>query len=165
VGNVSEQDFRALVEVFDNSDWLQLRVEFSGLTIELSKRSAASTTRVAPTRTLRGRPQHGSKPAAQRQTSGSSMAQQLRVPKGWVVVRAPNLGTFRRATNGAARPCVDVGESVKPDTDVCLIQVMKLFTSVPAGAQGVVRQICALDGELVEYDQPLLVIEPQRKDA
>lgn len=165
MGNVSEQDFRALVEIFDNSDWLQLRVEYSGLTIELSKRYAPSTTRVAPTRTLRARPQHGSKPAAQLQTSGSSMAEAFRVRKGWVVVRAPNLGTFHRAMNAGARPSVDVGEPVKPDTEVCLIQVMKLFTSVAAGAQGVVRQICALDGELVEYDQPLFVIEPQRKDA
>jgi acetyl-CoA carboxylase biotin carboxyl carrier protein len=38
--------------------------------------------------------------------------------------------------------------------------VMKLFTSVPAGVTGTVRKVLVEDAELVEYDQPLFLIEP-----
>jgi acetyl-CoA carboxylase biotin carboxyl carrier protein len=55
---------------------------------------------------------------------------------------------------------VSVGEHVEPATEICIIEVMKLFTAVHAGASGTVREILVADAELVEYDQPLIVIEP-----
>ena len=48
---------------------------------------------------------------------------------------------------------------VAADTEVCLIEVMKLFTPVHAGLSGIVRHICVEDGEMVEHDQPLFYIE------
>ena len=49
---------------------------------------------------------------------------------------------------------------MEADTELCLIEVMKLFTNVLAGVAGTVRQILVEDTELVEYDQPLFLIEP-----
>ncbi|HEY4137158.1 MAG TPA: biotin/lipoyl-containing protein [Casimicrobiaceae bacterium] len=43
---------------------------------------------------------------------------------------------------------------------MCIIEVMKLMNSIPAGASGVVTQIAVADGEAVEYGQVLMVIEP-----
>jgi acetyl-CoA carboxylase biotin carboxyl carrier protein len=160
MGNVSEEDLETLVEQFDSSAWLQLRVEFSGFTIELSKRSsvlAASATSVGK---IRGKPQYGSPADADPQRGGRPIVSELRVPDGWLVVRARNLGTFHRAANPGAKPCVEVGAAVMPNTEVCVIQVMNLFTCVTAGVHGIVRQIGPLDGELIEYDQALFVIEP-----
>ena len=45
------------------------------------------------------------------------------------------------------------------DTEVCLIEVMKLFTPLIAGVQGIVREVYVTDGALVEFDQPLFLIE------
>ena len=81
-------------------------------------------------------------------------------PAHWVAVRAPNLGTFYRAPKPGAVPYVSVGQKVDADTEVCLIEVMKLFTNVLAGVAGTVRQILVGDMELVEYDQPLFLVEP-----
>ena len=75
-------------------------------------------------------------------------------------MRAPNLGTFYRAPKPGAAPYVTVGQTVDADTEVCLIEVMKLFTSVLAGVEGTVRKVLVEDAELVEYDQPLFLIEP-----
>ena len=75
-------------------------------------------------------------------------------------MRAPNLGTFYRSPKPGAAPYVSVGQTVGADTEVCLIEVMKLFTSVPAGVAGAVRKVLVEDAELVEYDQPLFLIEP-----
>ena len=75
-------------------------------------------------------------------------------------MRAPNLGTFYRAPKPGAPPYVKLGQHVEPTTELCLIEVMKLFTSVYANVSGVVRQVLVEDGELVEFDQALFLIEP-----
>ena len=73
-------------------------------------------------------------------------------------MRAPLLGTFYRAPRPGAPPFVEVGASVEPDTTVGIIEVMKLMNTVRAGARGVVREIRARDGVLVEYGETLLTL-------
>ena len=75
-------------------------------------------------------------------------------------MRAPNLGTFYRAPKPGAPPYVKIGQHVDAETELCLIEVMKLFTTVLAGVSGVVRQVLVEDAELVEFDQALFLIEP-----
>jgi acetyl-CoA carboxylase biotin carboxyl carrier protein len=55
---------------------------------------------------------------------------------------------------------VDVGHQVQLDTELCLIEVMKLFTTLPAGVRGIVRQVCVNDGDMVEHGDVLFYIEP-----
>ena len=76
------------------------------------------------------------------------------------MVRAPNLGTFYRAPKPGAPPYVSLGQRVEAETELCLIEVMKLFTSVPSGVRGTVKQILVEDSQLVEFGQPLFVIDP-----
>ena len=68
------------------------------------------------------------------------------------------LGTFYRAQTPGAPPFVEVGQRVRADDTVCLIEVMKLFNSVKAGVEGVVTQILAENAKLVEYNEVLIVI-------
>lgn len=82
------------------------------------------------------------------------------LPPGMAGVHAPNLGTFYRAPKPGAAPYVEIGQQVEVDTEVCLIEVMKLFTPVRAGLRGIVCSVEVNDGQMVEYDQLLLVIEP-----
>jgi len=77
------------------------------------------------------------------------------------VVRAPMVGTFYRAPAPGAAPFVEPGARVEPDTIVCIIEVMKLMNSIPAGVSGVVTQVLAENAQPVEYGQPLLAIDPE----
>jgi len=77
-----------------------------------------------------------------------------------LVVSAPMLGTFYRAEAPGAAPFVDVGARVGPDTVVCLIEVMKMMNSIPAGVSGTIAEVVAQNGELVEYGEPLFRVEP-----
>ena len=79
---------------------------------------------------------------------------------GLVTVPSPMLGTFYRAESPGAAPFVEVGSTVGPDTIVCIIEVMKMMNSVPAGIAGKVVEVCAGNGELVEYGEPLLHVAP-----
>lgn len=79
-------------------------------------------------------------------------------PEGALVIRAPYLGTFYRAPKPGSAPYVEVGDKVTAESELCLVEVMKLFTTVRAEGHGVVHAILASDGALVEADQPLFVI-------
>ncbi len=79
---------------------------------------------------------------------------------GLVEVRASTLGTFYRRPSPEAKPFVEVGDFVRESDVVCLVEVMKLFNSIPAGARGRIAKILAEDGQMVEYDQPVMLIEP-----
>ena len=109
--------------------------------------------RRAVPRAGRGAPLPRPPPRQARRAAGST-------PDHWLTVRAPNLGTFYRAPKPGAPPYVKIGQHVDADTELCLIEVMKLFTTVLAGVSGVVRQVLVEDAELVEFDQALFLIEP-----
>lgn len=82
------------------------------------------------------------------------------VPAGAVVVCAPYLGTFYRSPKPGSPVYVEVGSMVTAESELCLVEVMKLFTAVRAGVAGKVVQVLASDGELVTADQPLFAVMP-----
>ena len=77
-----------------------------------------------------------------------------------MLVRAPMVGTVYRAPAPGAQPFVAAGDKVEAGTIVCIIEVMKLMNSIPAGHAGVVGKILFADAEMVEHEQVLMVIEP-----
>ena len=77
-----------------------------------------------------------------------------------IVVRSPMLGTFYRAPAPGQAPYVEPGDVVDENATIGLIDVMKLFTQIPAGVAGRVVEVVARDAVLVEYGQPLVLIEP-----
>ena len=74
---------------------------------------------------------------------------------GLVDVVSPTVGTFYRAPSPGADPFIEVGSRVDPETQVCLVEVMKLMSSVVAGAAGVIAEVCAENGAAVEYGDVL----------
>jgi acetyl-CoA carboxylase biotin carboxyl carrier protein len=75
------------------------------------------------------------------------------------VVRSPMIGTFYRAPSPDAAPFVEVGSEVRAGDPLCLIEVMKLFTTLYAKEAGRVVQINARDGEFVEYGRVLFRLD------
>ena len=75
-----------------------------------------------------------------------------------MIITAPNLGTFYRAPKPGAAPYVEVGSSFAIGDELCLIEVMKLFTSVRAEQAGRLLAILAEDGAMVEAGQPLFAM-------
>ena len=93
-------------------------------------------------------------PVATAETAGTT------VPNGAIAIRAPMLGVFYTAAAPGEKPFVEVGQRVRADDTVCLIEVMKLFNSIRAGVDGEVVKILVQNGGLVEFDQPLIFIAP-----
>jgi acetyl-CoA carboxylase biotin carboxyl carrier protein len=75
------------------------------------------------------------------------------------VVLAPIVGTFYRAPGPDAAPFVAEGQAVKPGDVLCIIEAMKLMNEIPAEVSGTIKRILVENGQPVEYDQPLFVLE------
>ena len=80
------------------------------------------------------------------------------LPADAVIITAPNLGTFYRAPKPGAAPYVEVGATFAVGDELCLIEVMKLFTSVRAEQPGRLLAILAEDGAMVEAGLPLFAM-------
>ncbi|MCC8151213.1 MAG: acetyl-CoA carboxylase biotin carboxyl carrier protein [Lachnospiraceae bacterium] len=75
------------------------------------------------------------------------------------VVNSPLVGTFYAAGSPDAEPFVQVGDTVKKGDVLGIVEAMKLMNEIESDYDGVVKQILVKNGDLVEYDQPLFVIE------
>lgn len=159
------KDVEALIRLFDQSDWVEMRLEVKGLSIVLSNDPSAGA------RALSTSAASVAHPAPMAATASAAVAVSARspaaagpattvVPDGLVAVRAPNLGTFYRSPKPGAQPYVELGQAIEPETEVCLIEVMKLFTPVKAGVRGRLVRVCVEDGCMVDYDAPLFLVEP-----
>ena len=74
-------------------------------------------------------------------------------------VRSPMVGTFYRSPSPEAKAFVEVGQTVKVGDALCIVEAMKMMNRIEADKAGVVKAILVNDGEAVEFDQPLIVIE------
>ncbi|MGE4303194.1 MAG: acetyl-CoA carboxylase biotin carboxyl carrier protein subunit [Novosphingobium sp.] len=154
------RDIELLAELFKAGGWSEIRVESAGLgllfstdrltpALGVARRAAVPASIPALQAPSASEP---ARPAAQSLPDGA-------IDPEWAAVQAPNLGTFYRSPKPGAAPFVEVGKRVDAATEVCLIEVMKLFTSVQAGVAGVVKHIAVADAELVEGGQALIYIE------
>ncbi|PHR66187.1 acetyl-CoA carboxylase biotin carboxyl carrier protein [Pseudidiomarina marina] len=75
------------------------------------------------------------------------------------VVKSPMVGTFYAAPAPGAADFVSVGQQVKAGDTLCIVEAMKMMNQIEADKGGVVKQILVENGEPVEFDQPLFVIE------
>ncbi|TDC79670.1 acetyl-CoA carboxylase biotin carboxyl carrier protein [Micromonospora sp. KC606] len=81
-------------------------------------------------------------------------------PAGRAEVRSPIVGTFYRAPEPGAAPFVRVGDLVRPGQVVGIVEAMKLMNEVTAERAGRVVEVLVDDGRPVEYDQPLVALDP-----
>jgi acetyl-CoA carboxylase biotin carboxyl carrier protein len=159
----------AIVDLFEQSDWDELHIELDGLHLFLSRRADAQLTSglggglasapapVAAPAAVASAAAPAAAPAAAAPAANAPSADNI--PANWVAVTAPNLGTFYRAPKPGAAPFVEIGQQVTEDMEICLLEVMKLFTAVKAGVSGKVVQVCVNDADMVEHGQPLFYVE------
>ncbi len=77
-----------------------------------------------------------------------------------IVIESPMVGTYYTSRAPDAPPLVTVGSVVNPNTIVCIIEAMKVFTDIPAGVSGTIVEVLAKNGQAVEYGQPLFRVAP-----
>lgn len=98
-------------------------------------------------------------PAAAPAAAQENAAQPEEESYSGTVVSAPLVGTFYAANAPEEPPIVSVGDTVTKGQTLCIIEAMKTMNTIESPCDGKVQKILVTNGELVEYHQPLIVIE------
>jgi acetyl-CoA carboxylase biotin carboxyl carrier protein len=69
------------------------------------------------------------------------------------------VGTFYGASSPDAAPYVKVGQEVKQGDTLCIIEAMKIMNKIEADKDGKIVEVLAKDGDSVQFDQPLFIVE------
>ncbi len=75
------------------------------------------------------------------------------------VVKSPIVGTAYLSPEPGTKPFVSVGKKIKKGETVVIVEAMKTMNHVPSSLDGIVKKICVEDGQPVEYDQVLIILE------
>lgn len=141
---------RQLAEILDDTSLSEIEYEIGDLKI----RVARQLTEVAATAPVVSAP---STPATTSQIPAESASADPTTHPG--AVKAPMVGVAYLAADPDTPPYVKVGDTVKEGQTLMLIEAMKTFNPVRAPKPGTVSDILVSDGQPIEFDQPLVIIE------
>ena len=76
-----------------------------------------------------------------------------------IIVKSPIVGTAYLAPEPGGKKFIEVGKKIKKGDTVMIIEAMKTMNHVPSTSNGVVKEICVEDGQPVEFDQKIVILE------
>ena len=80
-------------------------------------------------------------------------------PSKYQEIKSPIVGTFYRSPAPDAAPFIQIGSIVAPGTVLCIVEAMKLMNEIESDTSGKIVKIMVENGQPVEYDQPLFLVE------
>lgn len=136
---------RKVIAIFESSSLSELEIEEKGTRFRLAKRGAQEI--------------EVKKEKVPRLSKTREAQKTEREEEELVAVRSPLVGTFYRAPSPNEDPFVEVGEEVKAGETLCIIEAMKVMNEITSEIDGTVREVLVGNGQPVEYDQKLFLIE------
>jgi acetyl-CoA carboxylase biotin carboxyl carrier protein len=95
------------------------------------------------------------------QTGATAPGTPLMASAKFVEVLSPVVGTFYRSPGPDEAPFVEIGDRISSGQTVCIIEAMKVMNEIEAEVSGQVMEILIQNGEPVEYNQPLMRVNPE----
>uniref|UniRef100_A0A1A9Z1D7 Biotin carboxyl carrier protein of acetyl-CoA carboxylase n=1 Tax=Glossina pallidipes TaxID=7398 RepID=A0A1A9Z1D7_GLOPL len=88
--------------------------------------------------------------------------QKQSIEKNLHLIRSPMVGVFYRAPGPTENPFVEIGQKIQVGDTICIIEAMKMMNQIQSDCSGIVRSILLEDGQPVEFDEPLITLEPNK---
>ena len=154
---------KKLIELLESSAVAEIEIKEGEDSVRISRQPQGGASAVIPSQPVWATPAaYGFAPAAPVMpvppSPAPAPAPDAEAIQGHVL-RSPMVGTFYRSAAPGGKPFVEIGQPVNVGDPVCIIEAMKMFNQIEADHAGTVTRILAENGQPVEYDQPLLVIE------
>ncbi|MEZ0495511.1 acetyl-CoA carboxylase biotin carboxyl carrier protein [Sphingomonas sp. IW22] len=145
---------RQLASVLDDTRLTEIEVEDG----ERRVRVAREVT-VAPM--MHAAPAYAPQPAAPAALAAPAAAETGASTPATAVnaVKSPMVGTAYLASEPGAKPFVSVGQKVAAGDTLLIIEAMKVMNPIVAPAAGTVSSVLVENGQPVEFDQPLVVVQ------
>jgi acetyl-CoA carboxylase biotin carboxyl carrier protein len=155
--NLSNQDLLQIIELVQAcSQCEEFHLKVGEFEIDLRKKGAVSHDAAPLTDTLHAEASKGVGPS--RLVSFAATQAPVQYPAGTMHVKSALVGTLYRTPEPGGKPFVEIGDRVAADATVCIIEVLTLMHSIPAGVSGVVQEILVPNAAPVEFGQVLMVI-------
>lgn len=177
--NLTYDEIVSLINAFEaSSEFNRFHLRYLDLELELEKKGALSLEGSAHWRGVNREKAH---PEVQRdelepKVSPAKSYESVKSPvpksskamesassheaEGLLKVISPIVGTFYASPEPGAAAFVTVGQRVEENTQVCIIEVMKLMSSIEAGVKGTIREVTVKNNEPVEFGQVLFWVQP-----
>jgi acetyl-CoA carboxylase biotin carboxyl carrier protein len=152
---------KKLIELVEQSDIAEIEIREGEESVRISRASAVNTPFYLPGATL---------PHAMAAAPAAPMAAPAAEPDKADpgapsdtpeanLLRSPMVGTFYSSPSPGSRPFIEEGDSVKVGETLCIIEAMKILNQIECEKAGTVRRVLVENGQPVEYNEPLFVID------
>jgi acetyl-CoA carboxylase biotin carboxyl carrier protein len=146
---------KTLIDLLEQSGISELEVKEGEESVRIARHPGGA---VAPL--IQYAPPPAALPAAPAPAPAAAPAAKPAAASRGHAVKSPMVGTFYRAPSPGAKPFVEVGQTVKQGQTLCIIEAMKMLNQIEADASGVITEALVENGQPVQFDQPLFMIEP-----
>jgi len=146
---------KKLIELLEESGINELEITEGEESVRISRNGP--TPQYAPMQHYAPAPQQYA-PAPAPAAQAAAAPETAKVASGHIM-KSPMVGSFYRAASPTAKAFAEVGQSVKVGDTLCIVEAMKMMNQIQADKAGVIKEILVENGEPVEFDQPLFVIE------
>ncbi|KTD67532.1 acetyl-CoA carboxylase biotin carboxyl carrier protein [Legionella shakespearei] len=152
---------RKLIELLEETGISEIEIKEGEESLRLSRHSSAPVEAPQQIRYISPQPQQQQPVAAPAPTPiHPSHSESKPVPaSNGHKVRSPMVGTMYTSPSPETPPFVSIGQAVKVGDTLCIVEAMKMFNEIEADRAGKIVEILVKNGDPVEYDQALFIIE------
>jgi acetyl-CoA carboxylase biotin carboxyl carrier protein len=146
---------KKLIELLEQSNVSEIEIHEGEESVRISRHGGATSLMMPAAMPLAASSATPATAAAPAAKSGDALLDGL----VGEVVRSPMVGTFYRSPSPGSPVFVEEGQKVKAGDTLCIIEAMKILNQIECEQAGTVRRILVENGQPVEYNQPLFIIE------
>lgn len=145
---------KKLIELVEESGIAELEISEGEESVRISRNFSGQVT-AAPQMIM----QQAAAPVAAPTAAPAAAAPAAdAIPSGHLM-RSPMVGSFYRSSSPEAKPFVEVGQHVNVGDTLCIVEAMKMMNQIESDKAGVIKAILVENGQAVEFDEPLFIIE------
>ncbi len=152
--SLNMDELRELARLVDEHGFTEFEFENEKIRVRLGK---ATMVQSAPPAAVQ--PQAVSTPAPAEAAAPAAVEESADEDEGIIQITSPIVGTFYRAPSPEKPPYVKEGDTVSPDTVVCIVEAMKLMNEIQAEVSGEIVKVYVENAQPVEFGQPLFGIK------
>ena len=147
---------KKLIELVEESGIAELEISEGEESVRISRNFSGQVS-VAPQMMMQpAQVQQAAAPVAAAAQAAAPAADAA--PSGHLM-RSPMVGSFYRSSSPEAKPFVEVGQHVNVGDPLCIVEAMKMMNQIESDKAGVIKAILVENGQAVEFDEPLFIIE------
>jgi len=156
---VDIRKIKKLIELVEAADVAEIEINEGEDSIRISRIGSQPPPMMAMPQIMQAAPPPAAPAAATAPSPATPGATEEEPEHNGHTVNSPMVGTFYRSASPESSTFVEVGQSVTEGDTLCIIEAMKILNQIEADTSGVVKKILVENGQPVEYNQPLFVIE------